>query len=475
MSKRRQMKGVGLALLLLTSMAWFLCGGQPALGEKVTLHVAAFRSPGSEIMEKLVPEYLAANPQVKNIVIDHYPYVALREKCMTAFVGRTGQFDVVNGDCIWLAEFVEGKFVREIDTFLKDSKLRDPKLDIDDIVPALQNYLGRYPTIGPAEVGTTYQKQFPTYAFPMLTNTESLLYRKDLYEKYIKPLGIRAPGKTSEEAWTWGEFIRAARALTRDLDGDGKIDLWGMTLQAKRGNSVVWEFSNLMRGFGAKYFNPDWTAAIDSPEALDLLEMYVDFYRKYKVAPPGVTTWAHAEETAALTQGLAAMDATWNNELNGWLLDPATSKYWDQFEIAWMPMITPGTPKYPSIQGGYFLAVPTDSKHQVEAFKFIQWMSSKETRKKFVMMGGTPMRRSVMRDPEVLAKYPYIRIYSRIIETPYVRPNCPEWTEVENIVAIGLSEAMIGKRTPKSALEDMNWRLNILMQRAGKIERIPAE
>ena len=439
--------------------------------EPIVLHIAAFKSPGSEATKALIPEYLALHPEVKDIVVHEYPYADLRSKLLTDFIGRAGSFDIVTADCIWMAEFVTGKHLRPLLPFFDDPTIwqelgmTSAEYDLDDFVPAVLNYLGRYPTLGPDYVGTTHQKQFPLYGIPWLTNTEVLLIRRDLYDKYVAPLGIPLPGDTAETAWTFDQFIQAAKALTGKPDSP-----WGMSLQAKRGNSLVWEISNLMHVFGASYFDEDWYPTIDTPEWRALLETYISFYQTEKVAPPECLGWEHAEEAGALASGYCAMDLTWNNELNGWIMNPEYSDYADQFEVHWMVLTEKGVPDVaPSIQGGYFLAIPlyiSDARAR-EAFKFIAWLTSKPVHKRYVLMGPTPARMSTMEDPEVLAKWPWVKLYSRVIHTPYTRTNAPEWSMIEYNVAIAISKALTGEWTIEYTLADLQDRLYWLMERAG--------
>jgi multiple sugar transport system substrate-binding protein len=435
--------------------------------QKITLNIAAFKSPGSESTTKLVSKYLAANPQIENVVVSEYPYDDLRSKLVTEFVGRGTAFDIVTGDCIWLAEFVSGKHLRRIDQYFTDSSLVNATAyDLDDFVPPVLNYLGRYPALGPDNVGTDHQKQFPLYAIPWLTNTESLLVRRDLYDKYVKRLGIALPGDTAATAWTFDhDFIPAAKALTGTADSR-----YGMSMQVKRGNSVVWEYSNLLHVFGAAYFDAKLHPTVDTPEMLKLLKTYIGFYRDLKVAPPEATGWEHAEDAGALASGYCAMKLTWNHELNGWIMNPGTSKFYNDFETHWMVLTQKNVPTVaPSVQGGYFMAVPVyiDEARAKEAFKFIVWLTSKDIHKEFVLMGPTPARMSTMRDPEVLAKWPWITTYRNVIHTPFTRTNIPEWSMIEYNIAINLSRAMIGEMTPEAALKDLQDRLYFLMQRAG--------
>jgi len=56
------------------------------------------------------------------------------------------------------------------------------------------------------------------YGTPWFIKATQLVYRKDLLKKYVG---------TTRPPQTWQEVIDYGKKLTRDLDGDGNIDIWG--------------------------------------------------------------------------------------------------------------------------------------------------------------------------------------------------------------------------------------------------------
>src|SRR5260370_18341401 len=57
------------------------------------------------------------------------------------------------------------------------------------------------------------------HALPKGSPPLALAYNKTLFDR----AGIPYP----TDDWTWDDFLRVARALTRDTRGDGAIDQWG--------------------------------------------------------------------------------------------------------------------------------------------------------------------------------------------------------------------------------------------------------
>ncbi len=107
------------------------------------------------------------------------------------------------------------------------------------------------------------------------TGTLNLYYNRDMF----KAAGLD-PDKTP---MTRDEFVEVAMKLTRDLDGDGKIDQWGFCPRTRSHPQYhTWIWQN-----GGDYLTPDWKkAAFNTPEVEEALQFGRDLIFKYKVCPP---------------------------------------------------------------------------------------------------------------------------------------------------------------------------------------------
>ena len=85
------------------------------------------------------------------------------------------------------------------------------------------------------------------------------------------------------EGWTWEEFRRTAKALTRDRDGDGKPDVWGFGWPREFFYLQTWLWAG-----GGELLSPDGTRAsgyLDSPESIAALRFYLDLAVRDSVVP----------------------------------------------------------------------------------------------------------------------------------------------------------------------------------------------
>ena len=83
---------------------------------------------------------------------------------------------------------------------------------------------------------------------PVLMESLIILYNKDLFEQ----AGISPPD--FEHPWTWDNLRVAARKLTKDTDGDGRIDQYGVGMGLRNGANIV---MNLTIGFDGSYFRKE--------------------------------------------------------------------------------------------------------------------------------------------------------------------------------------------------------------------------
>lgn len=125
------------------------------------------------------------------------------------------------------------------------------------------------------------------YGIPYSRQAQTLMIRTD----WLKKLGLEAPT-------TWQEMLSVAKAFaTRDPDGDGKADTYGMVVpgSAQNGYAAWWGASFLWQG-GAQIIEPDgkgtYTPAMDSTAAVQTVTWLKDnlFCGDNAVIQPGAVT-----------------------------------------------------------------------------------------------------------------------------------------------------------------------------------------
>ncbi|MGD8626671.1 MAG: sugar ABC transporter substrate-binding protein [Anaerolineae bacterium] len=126
----------------------------------------------------------------------------------------------------------------------------------------------------------------------------AVYYNKAIFDEY----GVDYP----QEGWTWQEMLDTAQALTRDLDDDGRTDLWGIQLTA----NWTTGFEYWIYAAGGRLISEDgsqYVGYLDSAESIAAMQFYADMYNEYEVAPPPADFSLWAGGNAEFANGQAAM------------------------------------------------------------------------------------------------------------------------------------------------------------------------
>lgn len=112
------------------------------------------------------------------------------------------------------------------------------------------------------------------YGMPKDLGPFAMGYNKTMFEK----AGIPIPDK--DKPYTWDEFINVNKQLTKDTNGDGKLDQWGTGL------NVNWTLHAFVWSNGADFLDPTQTkVTIDDPKFAEAVQLFADMQNVYKVTP----------------------------------------------------------------------------------------------------------------------------------------------------------------------------------------------
>lgn len=230
---------------------------------------------------------------------------------------------------------------------------------------------------------TTFEGQ--VVGVPIITEREVLYYRGDL----LAAAGLRVP-TTMDELRAAAEAIHAANP-----------DVAGFIARTDVA-ALVTQLSSFLYSYGGDWTDASGKATIDSPQAIAAYTMYAGLI--HDLGPANVaTTMNWPDAMAIFTQGGAAFyteaDSLYTNAT-----DPANSKVSDTVGFAAFPAGPAGSKPYniPS----WALAINANSKNADNAWKFIQWATSKEMTLSIQQAGVPSARTSVWANPASTATYP---------------------------------------------------------------------
>ncbi len=354
-----------------------------------------------------VEEFQAANPSVEVDRLE-LPYAGLLEKVTISMRERASAYDVIMLDDTWATEFMSQGWLADLDQL-------GGGIDGDFIAAAVD--VSRYP-VGSGTL----------YAVPFVGNVEMFAYRSDLMDR--------------PESWT--DVVEAAKRISASDD-----QMSGVVFRGIKANPIVTGFLPILWAHGAKIVGEDGSSVLNSPEALEALNLYLEL-KNY--APKGVETYNSSEVRDALMQGTTAMSIelwpSWAPSLD----DPEKSRVPGKIEV----IAAPGQNVGPSpMLGAWLLAVPGDAPNPEMGRAFIDFITSAEFQKKLALeIGQPPTRASVYADEDVVGKYRWYPNQMAALENATPRPRIKQWNRVETILGDYLQLALIGELSAEVALEE---------------------
>ncbi|MBW2056934.1 MAG: sugar ABC transporter substrate-binding protein [Deltaproteobacteria bacterium] len=293
------------------------------------------------------------------------------------------------------------------------------------------------------------------HAMPGDYMTMVLFYNTEIF----KAAGLD-PSKPPE---TWDEFLEYAKRLTRDTDGDGKVDQWGFGTVGAKSPGFSLRFGPFIWSFGGDYLTPDMKrSALDRPEAREAFKFFVELYTKHKVVPPGLTAMNPQQVRTQLAQKKVAMILG-----SGWT-PPIVNKINPNlraFEVLKCAPAPIKRKKATAIWLSSWVMSP-NTKHPDEAWELMKFITSREMELKwFVDNRVTSSRKDVSGvAPEILNDKFASVIASQL---PYgkVEPQIKEWPEIMDTFTTSLQEAIVGMKTPDKALDEAHERINAILAR----------
>ncbi len=397
-----------------------------------SINVALVGEPRSDAVKKMLPEFAGKTGIKTNI--DILPYPTLQEKQAVALTQKTGAYDVVHVDVVWVGQYAGQGWVVPATDYVKRS---DPKvLDINDFLPRVLGDQGSWEGV--------------VYGLPFIQAVFGLHYRTDIFKKY----GLKVPQ-------TWEELRTTAKFLT---EKESKNGVYGLTIMGRRGVQLQCTWDNFLWSWGGDWYDKSYKPTINSAAAVESLEFMKSLL---PYALPGVLSYDWDENAQAFAQGKAAMNLQWQNAAPTFA-DPSKSKIVGKFDFDLIPGKKQADGKIfrtPTF-GGWGLMIPVDSKNKEAAWEWIVWATSKQM--EFELAQAMPgSRRSSLSDPKLQKEHVEYKNMLRSLEFSKGRPRIAVYSEMADAIEVALSETLTGAKTAKAALDDANKRLDTILRRGG--------
>ncbi|MFF5205732.1 ABC transporter substrate-binding protein [Streptosporangium sp. NPDC000396] len=371
----------------------------------------------ADSVEKLVAEFNRTHPTIK-VTTDSGGVTAdaMLPKVTTALAADTYP-DIAYMYGSWSANIARSPKAVDLTSYVKD-----PKVGWDDFWPNTR---------------ATVTVRDKVIGFPAVVDDLAVLYNRKLLAK----AGLKEPSKD----WTWDDFRAMARSMT-----DPATKTYGTTWAVSGGEETTWGLWPLLWQNGGQILAPgDKKAAFNSPagvQALTVLQQMAVVDKSVYVDSSPAEKGQKLFESGRLGLMLAGP----------WVL-PDLQKAKVDFGIA----VLPGTGgDHQTISGPDNWVVLDRGEDRVKAsVEFLAWLTAPEQQMVWMKdTGSLPTRKSITALPgykDFVAKYPGIQVVTdNLVNAKQVRPASTKYPRVSAYVAEAIAAVLIGRKDPKSALDE---------------------
>ena len=402
-------------------------GGSPAAsagytGPAASIEYAIWGDPAEiDSQTKLVESFEAVNPtiDVKVTVADWDTYW---DKLLTGLSGGAAP-DVFAMD----------------GPLFPDYQARDVLLDLQPFVARDGYDLGQL-----ADQGVSvFKSAGGQYGLPRDLNVIALYYSKTMFDA----AGIAYP----DDTWDWAKLVEVGKQLTKDADGDGTTDQWGLYTETSDMEnywlSLVWQN-------GGSFFGTDGkSTALTTAEAAGGVQFLQDLIYKDKIlAEPAI----FAETGDAFEQGLAAM------EINGSWLVPTDEAAGLKFGIAPLPSGPAG--RFTSVNPTG-VVVYKSTKSPDAAWEFVKYLASPAAQEQLMQLrAALPVSKEVLAGPYA-ASFDGANVFADSLAYAKAKPSFAGYEEYVGILQGELDENVFlaPNKTAQAALADVAPQLDVLL------------
>lgn len=383
------------------------------LAQPVTLNLLMPAPDVLPLRQGIVKDFEAENPGIRiNIVEGPNAANAVEDLYTSAFLLGGSPYDLINMDVIWTSKFAAAGWLLDLSDRVTKQELK--AFSAQDVE------------------GGRYQDRL--YRLPMRSDVGMLYYREDL---------LKAGGFDPPE--TFQDLLKISQALQQQDKTN-----WGFLWQGRQYEGLVTLFVEVLEGAGGFWINPDTReVGLDRPEALKAIEFLRSTIQK-GISPPGVTTYIEEDTRRLFQSGQAAFLRNWPYV---WpLANEKTSPIQGKFAIK--PMVHASGQNPGACLGGWGLGIAKSTRHPEEAWKAIQYFTSREAQRRFVLQAGyVPSRRELFTDPEIVAKYPHFPQLLEVVESAVLRPPIAQYAQASDILQRYLSGTLTNRISPEQAMK----------------------
>lgn len=285
------------------------------------------------------------------------------------------------------------------------------------------------------------------FALPFIYTVQLLFYRKDLFEDWNNKIKFKNMYRANlVPPKTWTEYNAIAKFFTKEFNPDSQVQ-YGTTLAGKFSSAVHVEYLTRMWAYQNDMFDADGMPQIDSINAINALENYVESYRY--ASADSINNWWY-EQVEEFMSGNAAMMIMYSSHVAP-IVDHRSSKVLGK--VGYAPV-----PGGKHTLGGWSVGMNAHSMKEREALSFIKMICGKDLAIPLTLLGCFSSNNIVFSSNVIADLYPWVSFSLDVLSGSKSR-QLPEkiqhlsYKDLEQILAEYVRKSIKKNLSPREALE----------------------
>ncbi len=402
-----------------------------------------YPSPEMDAIRQTLPKFKEQTGI--DVTLTEIPHEEVFKKRYLDAISGAGEFDVYPLQPSVMRNFAASGYIVPLNELWKGPE----EVEYNDLFPGVR---------------AMYEYKSKVFALPLYPDVVMLFYNKKMMDAAGQPIP-----KTFEE------YEKVCKAFMKDTNNDGAFDQWGSVLNLKGGD---WSTMNNLSLF--LYMNKgDWYRGQDGadlpfndsnkyrpllndPKVVEALTYMVKLY-KDQVFSPGSINFSYFEAMENFSTLKVPMYIGFADQAP--MIVDVNSLVKNDVQVAPIPAWK-GVSR--TFTGGWGASVSAFSKNKPAAYTFLRYFyGNSENQKALSALGQTPSRASVLSYAPLQKKFVWYKAMGDMLKDCKPIPLLPEWDEFTSKLEPILDEALLGKTTPKEAMDRANAVLDEIMKRAG--------
>ncbi len=412
-----------------------LAGGRRTLGraqaagdkEKVTIQFWTHDQNYIDFFTRRAAELTDSpdSPYAYELKITQVPSNDLVTKALAAFSARRGIPDVIGIEISQFSRFMQGGVAAQtlLDITDRTAEIRD------------QFFESRW---------APYVVDGRVYAVESSYPLSVYYYREDLFAEY----GIGTPLETWDQVMEIGRSVALPKGQA----------MAAITTAGGQSGGDITHFGLLFQQRGGHFFDAEGNLALDSPEAVEVLEFLVNGVNDGTIL--GLTDFYGGPGAAAMQQGrvIGYFMPDW---FETYVMRPTAPEQEGRWRIQPMPRFGGGGSRT-SVWGGTGFAVTKDSPVAEASWELIRYgyLTREGQAKRWEEIKYLPTMKEVWDDPALAEPDPYLGgqqpglVYKELAEEAPTQYQSPYWNQMTVRLGEQLAETYNGRKSPADAIKD---------------------